>query len=230
MISNPINNALRPWTFPPATLNGGCTSTALSSGLRQISHEQASRVKAFGIPSSIILPPPYVNGTTGPARYGGQWTLDMSAETPNPAPLGTPDQARQRASSAASATAVPGQSSSDEYDKNTRQPPPRIEGPSTTASPAPHTFSHPPPPNGPHDKPSQLLQSQGFVAPSSYLRQRGDSRPMATPKEPETALDRDQQRGLVGARGMIGKVPVLTRASAPFATSCVCATATMSCP
>ena len=40
---------------------------------------------------------------------------------------------------------------------------------------------------------------EGFVQPSSYLRRgRGYSRPMAPPKPPETAVDREQRHSLVG--------------------------------
>ena len=39
---------------------------------------------------------------------------------------------------------------------------------------------------------------EGFVQPSSYLRRkRAYSRPMAPPKEPETAVDREQRQSLV---------------------------------
>ena len=39
---------------------------------------------------------------------------------------------------------------------------------------------------------------EGFVRPSSYLRRpRAYSRPMTAPKQPETAVDREQRRSLV---------------------------------
>jgi hypothetical protein len=46
--------------------------------------------------------------------------------------------------------------------------------------------------------PATALDCEGFVQPSSYLRRsRGLSKPMSPAKPPETAVDRDQRRGLV---------------------------------
>jgi hypothetical protein len=48
--------------------------------------------------------------------------------------------------------------------------------------------------------PATVLGHEGFVQPSSYLRRpRGLSRPMNPAKLPETAVDREQRRGLVNA-------------------------------
>jgi hypothetical protein len=48
--------------------------------------------------------------------------------------------------------------------------------------------------------PATALGCEGFVQPSSYLRRsRGLSKPMSPAKPPESAVDRDQRRGLVSS-------------------------------
>ena len=67
------------------------------------------------------------------------------------------------------------------------------EAPSRSSTPISSTTNDSQPP-----RKTSLSSHEGFVQPASYLRRsRALSRPMPPPKQPETAVDREQRQGLV---------------------------------